>query len=97
MCGKDLVKLDQHVTESRPTFIQRVEFLIRALDQGHSVEYSQTLSYAYQNKLQSLTRYLLPIEEEIQKIVDIMAGTTQIHLPHQVEEAGACAQGDTVG
>lgn len=78
MYSKELIRLERHVTESRPLFIQRVEFLIYALDEGHSVEYAQTLSHAYQNKLQSPTRYPLPIEEAIQKIVSIM---TEASLP----------------
>jgi len=70
--GKDVIKMDQHVTESEASFYQRVEFIVHALGRGHSVDAAHTLSYAYQNKLQYKVTYPALFEEDIKKIIDDM-------------------------
>ena len=65
---KDVIKLNKMVTESMPVFIQRVEFLIRALDKGKTLEASIPLSYAYQNKMMYGVKYPDPVEDDILRI-----------------------------
>lgn len=80
-----LVKLDQHVTESHNAFIKRVEFLVYALSLGHSMAISQTLSYAYQNKLQHSMSYPVGVEQQLTAIItamnDYIPNITMIDLP----------------
>ena len=75
--GKELIKLYQHVTESKQAFIQRVNFLIEALSQGHSVPKAKTLSYAYQNKLQYSMLYPADFENILDKILCALNNTSQ--------------------
>jgi hypothetical protein len=70
--GKDVVKVERQITESFPIFIQRVEFLIYALDQGHSINAAQTLSYAYQNKVLYNAKYPADFDDKCTKIIEVM-------------------------
>ena len=66
-----IVKFEKQVNESMPLFIQKVEFLIHALDQGIFIEKARTLSNAYLNRLMYNVKYLEQIESELDKIIKI--------------------------
>jgi hypothetical protein len=70
--GGEVLKQDPHVTESKDAFVQRLNFLIAALDAGFTLQRAQTLSQAYKNKIQSYMRYPKGCEEDVEKVLTSM-------------------------
>jgi hypothetical protein len=66
--GAKLLKLDHVQTESKASFIKRVNFFNSAINCGCSVDRAHVLSYAYQNKRQLNVTYPVKIEEDIARI-----------------------------
>lgn len=63
-----IIKLTQEPSESEPAFIDRVKFMVCAMDNDMTPERANTLGHAYKNKMQSYTKYPPEVEFLLQKI-----------------------------